>query len=32
MELVEDPDSTYWAHLGNPAGVEHGATAGRIGS
>lgn len=33
MEYVEeDPDSPYWRHVGNPAGVEHGATAGRIGS
>jgi hypothetical protein len=33
MEYVEeDPDAPYWAHLGNPAGPEHGATPGRAAS
>jgi hypothetical protein len=33
MEYVEeDLDSPYWRHIGNPTGVEHGATAGRVSS
>jgi hypothetical protein len=30
--IDENPDATYWAHIGDPAGREHGATAGRVAS
>lgn len=29
---TENPDYSYWRHVGNPPGREHGATAGRIAS